>query len=67
MGKGKPFIYYKYPDLIQSIRSTLLGLRAASLPVNASIARNIIIGYISAKYPILLETIHEDSTPLFSI
>lgn len=48
--------------LIEKIKETLLAIRQASLTVNANLARTIILGYIQAECPELIE--EEASTSL---
>lgn len=67
-GTGHPFMFDTYPELIQGVKEALLGLRTASLPVNASIARNILLGLITVQHPNLLQRIiGQHNTPQFSI
>jgi hypothetical protein len=56
------------PEMVVDILVTLRGLRTAGLPVNASIAHNIILGFIAQRCPTLLDSMpHRDDAPVFSI
>jgi len=56
------------PEMVVDILVILKGLHTAGLPVNASIARIIIPGFIAQRCPTLLDSMpHGDDAPVFSI
>jgi hypothetical protein len=68
IGHRMRMILDSQPEMVVDILVTLRGLRTAERPVNASIARNIILGYIAQWFPILWDSMpHRDDAPVFSI
>ncbi len=53
-GKGKIRVLQKYPELILPIKEAILSIRAAALPINGPMARNLMLGFIHAECPQLL-------------
>jgi len=67
-GHGGPMILDSQPELVMDRLVTLRGLRTAGLPVNASIAHNIILGFNAQQCPTLLDSMpHRDNAPVSSI
>ncbi|RPA74769.1 hypothetical protein BJ508DRAFT_198378, partial [Ascobolus immersus RN42] len=54
-GKGRIKLLAQHPDVLNTIRKSLTGMRLAKLPVNSHIARHICYGFIQEMAPQLLE------------
>lgn len=50
-GQGRPSIMDSIPEVKEKCIASLKGLRLASQPVNASIARDVMLGYIEREAP----------------
>jgi hypothetical protein len=70
-GTGRIRILDPHPEVIEAAKKSLLAMRQASLPVNASIARHILLGIIQSKCPQILSQPrnpkHSQDTPVLSI
>jgi hypothetical protein len=67
-GGGKPMVLDSQPEMVADIFKTLRSIRVAGLPVNAPIARNLILGFIAQRCPSLLDNMpRRDGSPIFSI
>jgi hypothetical protein len=71
-GTGRTLLLDQEPQLVEDVSKSLRALRAAGLPVNASVARNTILGFIKQQYPHLLRQANHDAlqgpwTPQLSI
>jgi len=70
-GTGRIRILDPYPEVIEAAKKSLLAMRQASLPVNVSIARHILLGIIQSKCPQILSQPrnlkHSQDSPVLSI
>lgn len=70
-GTGRISILDPHPEVIEAAKKSLLAMQQASLPVNASITRHILLGIIQSKCPQLLSQPrnpkHSQHTPVVSI
>lgn len=64
-GKGKISALQKYPQLILHIKDAILSIRAAALPINGPMARNLMLGFIRTECPQLLKEMADAVGKLF--
>lgn len=53
-GKGRIRLLDSYPEILNALLKTLTGLRKASMAINTSLARNVILGNIETLNPTIL-------------
>lgn len=66
-GKGRIRLLDSYPEVLNAAFITLTGLWKASMAINTSLARNVILGIIEAINPTILRQPHNGYIPLLSL
>ncbi|KAJ3966365.1 hypothetical protein EV361DRAFT_973635 [Lentinula raphanica] len=54
LGSGRAGVLTKFPDLVEKIKETLLGLRTSGLLVNTTIGRSLMLNLIRTHHPEVL-------------